>query len=67
MRDPDSDTYTISFASDDSFLSYIEKMKSQSIYDTDTEVSAGDKIITLSTCVNNNVDRLVVQAVRLEN
>ena len=30
-------------------------------------VEAGDKIITLSTCVNKNVDRLVVQAKRLEN
>ena len=66
VTDPDSDTYTIGFGDDEVFMDYIEKMQSQSIYDTGVTVDITDKIITLSTCVNSNVDRLVVQARRIE-
>ncbi|QNM06738.1 class B sortase [Qiania dongpingensis] len=64
---PDSDTYTIGFADDADFMNYIQKMQSRSIHKTGVTVSAEDKIITLSTCVNHNVDRLIVQAKRLES
>lgn len=64
---PDSDAYTLSFADDAAFLSYVEQMQAQSIMDTGVQVQAEDRIITLSTCVNNNRDRLIVQARRLES
>ena len=64
---PDSDTYTLDFADDAQFLDYIASMQERSLHNTGVTVEAGDKIITLSTCVNKNVDRLVVQAKRLEN
>ncbi len=62
---PDSDTYTLGFEDDVAFLDYIARMQERSLHDTGVTVEAGDKIITLSTCVNKNVDRLVVQAKRL--
>ncbi len=64
---PDSDTYTLEFGDDAQFLDYVARMQERSLHNTGVTVEAGDKIITLSTCVNKNVDRLVVQAKRLEN
>lgn len=64
---PDSDTYTLDFENDAQFLDYVARMQERSIHNTGVTVEAGDRIITLSTCVNKNVDRLVVQAKRLEN
>lgn len=46
----DSDTYTLSFPSEEDYVSYINKMKSQSNFDCDVEVTGDDRIITLSTC-----------------
>ena len=64
---PDSDTYTYGFGSEESFLSYIDKVKSQSLYDTGVSVEAQDNIITLSTCTNRQADtRFVVQAKRIQ-
>ena len=64
---PDSDTYTYGFGSDESFLAYIDKVKSQSVYDTGVEVLAQDSILTLSTCTNRQADtRFVVQAKRIQ-
>ena len=65
--EPDSDIYTIGFANNDDFMSYINKVQQQSIMETGVTVSPEDSIITLSTCVNNNVDRLIVQARCLDN
>lgn len=67
VTEPDSDTYTIGFADETDFMNYVQKMQARSIYDTGVSVKAEDKIITLSTCVNNNEDRLIVQARRLES
>ena len=61
----DSDAYTLWFADDADFMSYIKKMQADSIQSTGVTVEPGDRIITLSTCVNNNVDRLIIQAKRL--
>ena len=46
----DSDTYAISFADDNEFLAYVEKMRSQSDFETDVEITPNDKLITLTTC-----------------
>lgn len=45
-----SDTYTWSFASDDSFLEWQEMMREASMYDTGLEPSTDAMYVTLSTC-----------------
>lgn len=61
-----SDVYIYGFPNEESFLAYIERMKAQSLYDTGVEVSAGDKIMTLSTCSGKGDNRFVVLAKRVE-
>ncbi len=53
---------TTDFSSDASFLKFANNMKDRSIYDFGIDVSKNDKILTLSTCYNDNGIRLVVQA-----
>ena len=67
VTSPDSDVYTITFGGLAAFVDYADRMQSQSIMDTGVIVGGEDHIITLSTCVNQNKDRLVIQARRLEN
>lgn len=64
-----SDTYTIRFKNDKAFLEYIKLSKGKSIYTPDVgEITADDKIITLSTCMDSNDEeyRFIVQMVRRE-
>jgi len=53
---------TSTFASDGNFDKWLKEMKKRSIYDFGIDVSTEDKILTLSTCYNDNGIRLVVQA-----
>ena len=53
---------TTDFASDESYETFIKTMKKRSIYDFGVDVNTNDKILTLSTCYNNNGIRIVVQA-----
>lgn len=46
----DSDTYTLTFASEEEYGAYLEKMQSQSDFTSDVEVTTNDRIVTLSTC-----------------
>lgn len=46
----DSDTYTLSFPSEEDYVNFVNKMKSQSDFNCDVEVTGNDRIITLSTC-----------------
>lgn len=62
---PESVAYTVGFANDEEFMNYINIVKNWSDVDYGVEVTAQDKIITLSTCVNDNVDRYVVHAKRV--
>ena len=59
-----SETYyiTTSFSSNDSFNNFISVMKHRSIYDFGVDVNEKDKLLTLSTCYNENGIRMVVQA-----
>lgn len=60
---PDGETYNLTFADDKEYGSYLKKMVQMSIYNTEVNVSAQDRILTLSTCVENSRDmRFVVQA-----
>ncbi len=62
---PVSTTYTVGFGSDEEYMDYINRMISWSEADYGVDVTAQDKIITLSTCVNNNQQRYVVHAKRV--
>ncbi|MBR4550045.1 MAG: class B sortase [Oscillospiraceae bacterium] len=50
LTDADSNTYTISFPDDSSFLLYCQEMKAKSDFASDVVIQPGDRIITLSTC-----------------
>lgn len=61
-----SDTYTLFQGTSDEFIEYLQKMKTNSqIQTADFNFNKEDKIITLSTCTNDDTTRYVVQAKRL--
>ena len=69
MRSGDWDPSATSFASDNAFLDYVNRARSQSLYDTGVVVTAKDQILTLTTCDRSyfpKYGRLVVMAVRQE-
>lgn len=61
-------TYTYSFENDETFQKYVNDCKERSIHNfTEAgEITAEDKIITLSTCCETDEKRMIVQAVRRE-
>ncbi len=64
-----SDTYQYSFASDESFMEYVNKCLEKSVHDFPKagEITAEDKIITLSTCtIDDKSKRTIVQLVQRE-
>jgi len=70
MRSGDWDPSAASFASGDDFLAYVNRARSQSLYETGVEVTAQDRILTLITCDRGYIPkygRLVVMAVRQES
>lgn len=50
ITDAESDVYAVSFSSEESFTSYIQRMKGQSVFESGVEVQPDDNIVTLSTC-----------------
>ena len=54
------------FYRDSDYQEFLTKLKSRSNYDFGLEVSASDKIITLSTCTDDNKGRKVVHAKLIE-
>lgn len=61
----DAELYTIGFAPNEVFQSFVEDMKRRSYYDTGVDVSKMDKVLTLSTCSSKG-NRFVVNAKRIE-
>ncbi|SHI68887.1 class B sortase [Parasporobacterium paucivorans] len=60
-----SDTYMYGFPSDEYFKTYLDTSRSKSLYATGCrELTASDRIITLSTCTDKDAERLIVQMVR---
>lgn len=55
-------SFSNTFESHDAFDSYLNSYKDKSLYDFKTEVSASNKILTLCTCDNNNLYRIVIHA-----
>ncbi len=62
--DPVSDYLDVDFVSDDSFLEFANMLKNRSINNFNVEITKEDKILTISTCADNN-KRLVIHAVRI--
>ena len=60
----DKESYYIksNFSSTKEKQDWIKTMKSRNVTNQDTPVDENDKILTLSTCLNNNGGRIVVQA-----
>lgn len=56
-----SDYIQTSFNNDDSFLEFANMLKNRSYHNFNTTVNASDKILTLSTCYNDN-DKVVLHA-----
>lgn len=60
--------YTItSFLSDSVYESFLNKLKSRSIYNFNVDLTSEDRILTLSTCSNTNSDRTVIHAKKVSN
>ena len=59
--EPTSDYLKTSFSSDDDFKSFTDTLINRSVYNFETNISKSDKILTLSTCYDNNY-RMVVHA-----
>lgn len=58
----DSDTYTRDFYSAEDYAAWVAKMQGQSDFNSDVEVTANDRVITLSTCTYEYDNaRVVVQ------
>lgn len=62
---PDSDTYDVWFADSEEYAQWLQSMYSQSVVRPEIVLDEQTSVITLSTCVNNSVDRLVIQAKRI--
>lgn len=50
------------FTTDEEFIEFINLLSNRSIYNFNVEVTASDKILTLSTCYKDDKHRLVVHA-----
>ena len=53
---------THTFESDETYNKFLNTITSRSIYDFNTKVDASDHILTLSTCLDNSGNRIVVHA-----
>lgn len=61
-----AETYTLSFADDAEFQSFIDYTYSTADYDTGVEVTTEDQVVTLSTCTAASDDhRFVVHGVKI--
>ncbi len=56
-----NDYIQVAFNSDDTFKQFVDMLQARSYYKFNTTVSATDKIITLSTCYNDN-EKMVMHA-----
>lgn len=61
------DYYITTSFTDSTFSNFIKKIKSRSIKDFGVEVNTEDKILTLSTCANDNRYRVVLHAKKIVN
>ena len=63
----DTDVYMVDFAQEEEYQAWMQKQKEASMYETDTDISSYEPMLTLSTCTSDTEDgRFVVQAVRIQ-
>ncbi len=62
LVNPEDYYITTEFPNDTEYTKFIETIKSRSNYAYQVEVSANDKILTLSTCSDNGAKRVVLHA-----
>ena len=58
-------TYTIGYRANDTYASFLDSLKTASLYDTGVEVTKDDSVISLSTCTKSGEKRFVVHAKKL--
>lgn len=56
----DTSPWKLSWSSDDAYASWLESTKARSAFKSNVEVSAQDKVITLSTCTARKSSRYIV-------
>ncbi len=56
-----NDYLQIDFSDDEEYLAFLNKLKNRSVYNYKVNLTANDKIITLSTC-HNDTDKIVLHA-----
>ena len=54
-----SDYLKVSFVDDEDFLSFTNMLTNHSVYNFNTSISPNDKIITLSTCYDDNIKSVI--------
>lgn len=60
--------YTVSFASDEDYVEWLNDMKTASLFETGVDVSSESEVVVLSTCVGgNNNRRIIVAAILRES
>jgi sortase B len=62
----DHDSYRLYFEGDEDYGNYLKRLAAYSWYETAEAPEKGDRIITLSTCVNDKSRRRVIHAVLIE-
>ena len=60
-----NDYITVNFKSDNTFMAFVNLVKNRSTHNFNTNVTASDRVLTLSTCIGTG-DRMVLQAVLTE-
>lgn len=63
ITDPISDTYNFHLSDPEALKSYAAEMKSRSVYDTGVDVSNVTQIVTLSTCTDDTLRRIIVHGI----
>lgn len=62
----DSEVYSTAFEPGDSYAEFVNWLKASSTYNTGVDVSPQDQVLTLSTCTNDGLQRIVVHARRAQ-
>lgn len=63
--DPISTSYVVDFGSDEEYVNWMNAMYEQSTVKPAVDLNADTRVLTLSTCVNNSANRLIIQARRI--
>ena len=63
--DPVSTSYVVDFSSDEEYVDWMNAMYAQSVVKPAVNLNADTQVLTLSTCVNNSENRLIIQARRV--